>query len=263
MRQILCKGCRLEKKYYAKDFCQPCYKKSIEKEYRNRYFSKEENRIKRRLKQQRFKENNPDYFKKYNKEWEEENREERKIYKKEYDKLYYQNNKDIIKNNVKDWGRKNKEKIRRYKQKHYEKNKDKILIHKKIYKKINNDKIYAQIKNRIENDINFKIKRWLSCRINIAVKMQSSNKAVKTIELLGCSIQEFRQYIERQFRDGMSWDNYGIYWHLDHIIPCAHFLLVEKEQQKLCFHYTNYQPMEKIENIRKGAKILEEELLVI
>jgi len=52
----------------------------------------------------------------------------------------------------------------------------------------------------------------------------------------------------------MSWDNYGSYWHIDHIRPCASFDLTDPEQQKDCFDFTNLQPLEAKENIRKGAK---------
>jgi hypothetical protein len=60
----------------------------------------------------------------------------------------------------------------------------------------------------------------------------------------------------------MTWDNYGTYWHLDHIIPCVYFILTEAEQQKLCFNYTNYQPLTKMENWSKGCKILEDEAVI-
>ena len=53
----------------------------------------------------------------------------------------------------------------------------------------------------------------------------------------------------------MSWDNYGK-WHIDHIIPCASFDLADETQQRLCFHFTNLQPLEASENMRKGCKIL-------
>jgi hypothetical protein len=38
------------------------------------------------------------------------------------------------------------------------------------------------------------------------------------MELLGCSIDEFKKYIESLFEDGMTWQNYPA-WHIDHIIP--------------------------------------------
>ena len=50
----------------------------------------------------------------------------------------------------------------------------------------------------------------------------------------------------------MSWDNYGSYWDIDHIIPCASFNLDNLEEQKKCFIFTNTRPLSKIENQRKN-----------
>ena len=63
-----------------------------------------------------------------------------------------------------------------------------------------------------------------------------------------------KKHIEIQFKEGMSWENHSLNgWHIDHIIPCASFDLTDPDQQKKCFHYTNLQPLEKIENIKKLA----------
>jgi hypothetical protein len=62
-------------------------------------------------------------------------------------------------------------------------------------------------------------------------------------------------HLEAQFRDGMSWDNYGRYgWHIDHIIPCSSFDLTDTDQQRKCFHYTNLQPLWAHENLSKGPR---------
>ncbi len=66
-----------------------------------------------------------------------------------------------------------------------------------------------------------------------------------------------REHLEKQFKEGMTWENHGLYgWHIDHIIPCASFDLTDLEQQKKCFHYTNLQPLWAKENLIKGVKIL-------
>ena len=84
-----------------------------------------------------------------------------------------------------------------------------------------------------------------------------SKKSDSTMNLLGCTIQEAREYLEKQFKEGMTWENHGHEtWHIDHIIPCASFDLTDPEQQKKCFHYTNLQPLWAKENMSKGAKIL-------
>jgi hypothetical protein len=53
----------------------------------------------------------------------------------------------------------------------------------------------------------------------------------------------------------MNWSNHGSYWEVDHIIPCDNFNMQDFEQQKLCFHYTNLQPLTITENRQKSNKI--------
>ena len=76
------------------------------------------------------------------------------------------------------------------------------------------------------------------------------------MELVGCSLEFLKSHLEKQFDDKMTWDNYGSYWSLDHIMPMASFDLSIKEEQNKCFNWMNLQPLERKENIRKGAKIL-------
>jgi hypothetical protein len=83
------------------------------------------------------------------------------------------------------------------------------------------------------------------------------HKTDKTLNLLGCSAQFLRTYIENKFLEGMTWDNYGKHgWHIDHIIPCSSFNLTDSTQQQICFHYTNLQPLWAIDNLKKSNKIL-------
>lgn len=94
----------------------------------------------------------------------------------------------------------------------------------------------------------------LGTRIYMALKRQSK-KAAKTMDLIGCNIKFLRNHLEKQFKKGMSWSNYGK-WHLDHIKPCAIFDLRKPEEQRKCFHYTNLQPLWAEENMAKHDKIL-------
>ncbi len=94
-----------------------------------------------------------------------------------------------------------------------------------------------------------RLKRSLRCRLFFALK--GKDKSQSTEALLGCSWIEARKHIESLFTEGMSWDNYGA-WHVDHVRPCASFDLSLDENQRLCFHYTNLQPLWAEDNLAKA-----------
>ena len=76
-----------------------------------------------------------------------------------------------------------------------------------------------------------------------------------TMNILGIDLDGFKKHLEQQFKDGMSWDNYGLHgWHIDHIIPISTALT--EEDVILLNHYTNLQPLWWYENLSKGNKIL-------
>ena len=121
------------------------------------------------------------------------------------------------------------------------------------------DKTYRPrpvVKERKKADPLFRLVSILRGRMYGAIKRGKGKKAFKSMELLGCTPEEARIYLEKQFKPGMSWDNHGMYgWHIDHIIPIASFNLLDPEQQKKAFHYTNLQPLWAAENIAKSDKI--------
>ena len=80
-----------------------------------------------------------------------------------------------------------------------------------------------------------------------AINRYSKSKSI--IELLGCNVGEFKQYLEQQFLPEMTWVNYGKIWEIDHIKPCSSFDLTILEEQQECFHYSNLQPLFKTTEI--------------
>lgn len=104
---------------------------------------------------------------------------------------------------------------------------------------------------KYRNDLNYRLTTLLRSRLQSAIKGTAKKTSAK--ELVGCSIPQLRKHLERQFIDGMAWDNYGD-WHIDHIKPCAAFDLTSEDEQRVCFHYSNLQPLWASENMSKGAK---------
>lgn len=164
----------------------------------------------------------------------------------------YQNNKQKYLERVKNYYQENKEEKLKYAKQYRIKNKDKY----DEYFSINAEKIYKQRakreKQRRNTDIGFRIESNLRKRLYRAITI--NKKYQSTSEYLGCSIEELKTHLEKQFKKGMTWDNYGK-WHIDHIIPCASFDLTKEEEQRKCFHYSNLQPLWAIENIKKSNKI--------
>jgi hypothetical protein len=101
-------------------------------------------------------------------------------------------------------------------------------------------------------DPKFKIKAYNRSRISMAMHGIARESST---DLLSCSYEEFVKWLIYQFDENMTMDNYGTYWHLDHVIPCASFDLIEEIAQKQCFHWSNYRPCEGTENLSKGDKI--------
>ena len=86
------------------------------------------------------------------------------------------------------------------------------------------------------------------------------SKEERTKDLIGCSPLQLRSHIESQFKKGMSWENYGSYWHVDHIIPVSAFDHTSRKQRQQCWHWTNLQPLEAKENLMKNKKITKPQL---
>lgn len=86
-------------------------------------------------------------------------------------------------------------------------------------------------------------------------KALKGRKPETTRQLLGCTTEEFRVWLEAHFLPGMSWENRSE-WELDHKRPLSKFDLSDPAQRAQACHYTNIQPLWRADNRRKGAKCL-------
>ncbi len=107
-------------------------------------------------------------------------------------------------------------------------------------------------KSRKLNDLLFKSTCDIRGLIGSSIKRGGFKKSSKTALILGCSYEEFKIHIETQFTEGMSWDNYGE-WHYDHVYPVS--LARDEAHMIELNHYSNFQPLWAVDNIRKGNKI--------
>jgi hypothetical protein len=88
----------------------------------------------------------------------------------------------------------------------------------------------------------------MRCRLSNRLREMCSKRGIQKSNsitvYLGCTPTELMTHIERQFTDGMTWDNYGVFgWHIDHHLPCAMFDLTREDHRHLCFHKDNLRPL--------------------
>ena len=181
--------------------------------------------------------------------------------KQAYGKVYQQENREKISAQEKVYYQKNKEKKAAYNKVYNQKNREKIAAHIKVYQQENKEKIAATKKvyqqERYKNDPDFKISQNVRRRLRLALK--GNSKAAPTMEIIGCTIEELWLHLESKFEPGMTRENHGRFgWHIDHKKPCCAFDLSDLEQQKICFHYSNLQPLWAKDNLEKGGNYNEE-----
>ncbi len=173
-----------------------------------------------------------------------------------HDSLSIERKRRVLKT-VRVWQARNRDKVLATVRRWQEKNKDKVNANIRRWQSKNKGKVLLSVKKwrnkAYKTDIKFRILCVLRTRMSIAMK--NKKKSNRTMDLVGTSMNGLRNHLESQFKDGMSWENYGKFgWHIDHIRPCASFDLSDPEQQKQCFHYTNLQPLWAHENLTKHAK---------
>jgi hypothetical protein len=116
-----------------------------------------------------------------------------------------------------------------------------------------NRKSRANYYNKLRKS-NQSYKLYKSLQTLLSITMSGKQKKCKTFKYIGCSVAELKSHLENQFKNGMSWENYGK-WHIDHIIPRTHFDHNDESEIFKCWHYSNLQPLWASENIKKGNRI--------
>lgn len=173
--------------------------------------------------------------------------------KKEYLRQYYLKNRDRLKAKTRAYYVKNRQSVIDREQRYADKNRQKVNGYKKKYVSENKDKRRAYERNRRKTDPLFKLKITCRGRVRMALKSKSMRKSNPTVQILGAEIKVVKLHIEKLFSEGMGWDNHGE-WEIDHRIPLAS-ANTESEILNLC-HYTNLQPLWKLDNKKKSDKII-------
>ncbi len=232
----------------------------------------QENKKKRSLCSMAARKKKPEHYNAVNADWREANRPHlRQTYKK-----FYAENKEARSQQAKEFRKNNPDKVREWqrrtvakKPEHYkavqkkwqDDHKEHNAKRNSAYAKKNRAKRTAQqgvyIRERRKRDPQYRLLFRMRSRMWDALQPQSAKKAARTMELLGCTGPQFRSHLEEQFKPGMSWENYGEYWQIDHISPLAAFDLTKPHIQRLAFHYSNCRPLESLANNLKADRVLQ------
>ncbi len=193
-----------------------------------------------------WREKNKEKIDKYRREWRMKNKGKMKKHSKTYS--------DKHQKEIKAYRKKNKEKIKKICKEWRVKNKERDYENHKRWRKENREWINERNRKWIKSYLKVPKKR-LDVRISTSIcKSLKGNKAGRRWEtLVGYTLQDLYQHLEKQFDDKMTWENYGSYWHLDHIVPKSWFPYQTREEQafKNCWSLANLQPLEAKENLIK------------
>lgn len=153
----------------------------------------------------------------------------------------YQDNKAVLQAKSRKWHADNRESSRNYSNKWRDSNPDRVREYKRDWNR-----------KRYHSDPAFRLKSVIRARLNKHLKsLKEGRKAGSPVRDLGCSIAELISYVEAKFALGMSWDNHGTVWELDHIEPLASFDLTNRTQFLRACCYKNLQPLTIGEHLEK------------
>lgn len=172
----------------------------------------------------------------------------------------------------KEYREQNKLKIKTKKRSYYQKNKQEIILKTKLYNEsrpieyADYQKKYREDEGNKRKDRVWRMERQRTprgklnhnLRSRISQSLINKSKAGRRWEsLVGFTIEQLKKHLENLFTPGMSWDNYGSYWHIDHKIPIKVFNFESPSHIdfKKCWSLENLQPLEAVKNRSKGARL--------
>lgn len=188
-----------------------------------------------KIRMTRYREENLDKIRESERKWRKNNVEK----KKEDDKKWQQNNPEKVREANKRWRLSHPDKVREIRLNWNKRNKNKL----------------KQYTATVESKIEKRLSRRLSKQIWQSLKDGKGKKHWE--DLVGYSLKDLSKHLEKLFKKGMSWNNYGK-WHIDHIIPISFFQFnsFNDWEFKYCWSLNNLQPLWAEENIRKYNKII-------
>jgi hypothetical protein len=167
----------------------------------------------------------------------------------------------------------NREAIAARKKLRYMENREKNLIEKQLYYKANKEKLdqksrlyaienpekmraaWRKYRNKKMSTPKGKLNNSIAARVNHSLIGGKAGRSWE--ELVGFTVDQLKTHLEKRFKPGMTWDNYGTVWSIDHKIPISVFNFEKPDDIDfhLCWSLKNLQPLEVKANSSKRNKL--------
>lgn len=171
---------------------------------------------------------------------------------------YYARNREKRLADHKLWFSENKDKVKQYGRDNADRDNENRRK-RRIITRDHSNKLHREYQSkRRQTDVQFKLRKALRSRVNNAIK--GGAKRGSAVNDLGCTIDYLKKYLESQFTEGMSWENWSNgegKWNIDHIMPLTAFDLTNRQHFLLANHFGNLRPLWHNENMSKHNKIPE------
>lgn len=125
----------------------------------------------------------------------------------------------------------------------------KSLIPRKKATKKDIKKTNELIKKKYKTNTDFRLRVCFSSLLRHHL-INKNNKHV--FDIVGYTLKDLKNHLEKTFKENMTWDNYGSYWHIDHIKPASLFNHNNKDEFKKCWSLNNLRALSKKDNLIKS-----------
>lgn len=155
------------------------------------------------------------------------------------------------------WRENNSEHIKQQQEHYRETHREKRREYNSQWRQKNRHYWRGYQNQRLRTDTTYRLRNYIGAAIRKAIKKNRKS----AFQILGYTVDELRSHLESRFAPGMSWENYGTKWHIDHITPKSWFKIegadgVDEYELKLCWSLENLQPMWMDENLKKNNRYI-------
>ncbi len=192
---------------------------------------------------------------------ERRSRPEYKARQAELAKSWREKNADKRKEGLRKWHEAHPDYMKEYRKQYaerrrelYQQDKEKICARKRELSVRYRGRVRQYSRRRRRTDISYALKDRMRATLNRAFRRKWIRKPYRTEALVGCSIDFLKSHIERQFVNGMCWENRSSFV-IDHHVPVAAFDLRDHEEALVAFNWRNLRPITQHENATKSSTL--------